>query len=198
VQQDARYTLQKLPADGDPMLDRVRKIRARDHLYVDTLQGYYQQFNSEMLGPYQEWRKLSYEEALALEQVQAEARKDLLLGGAAVLAGIYASAKGSDAVTRTAGNVAIMGGGYMIKSGLDKRNEAAIHVEALQELGASLEAEVTPQIIQLDDQTITLSGNVQDQYAQWRALLDELYETEIGSLPGLSSDNQGDASGNDL
>jgi hypothetical protein len=198
VQQDARDTLQKLPADGDPMLDRVRKIRARDHLYVDTLQGYYQQFNSEMLGPYQEWRKLSYEEALALEQVQAEARKDLLLGGAAVLAGIYASAKGSDAVTRTAGNVAIMGGGYMIKSGLDKRNEAAIHVEALQELGASLEAEVTPQILQLDDQTITLSGNVQDQYAQWRALLDELYETEIGSLPELSSDNQGDASGNDL
>ena len=198
VQKNARYTLQKLPADGDPMLERVRKIRARDHLYVDTLQGYYQQFNSEMLGPYQEWRKLSYEEALALEQVQAEARKDLLLGGAAVLAGIYASAKGSDAVTRTAGNVAIMGGGYMIKSGLDKRNEAAIHVEALQELGASLEAEVTPQIIQLDDQTITLSGNVQDQYAQWRALLDELYETEIGSLPELSSDNQGDASGNDL
>lgn len=189
-----RYTLQKLPAEGDPMLERVRKIRARDHLYVDTLQGYYRQFNTDMLGPYQEWRKLSYEEALALEQVQAEARKDLLLGGAAVLAGIYASAKGSDAVTRTAGNVAIMGGGYMIKSGLDKRNEAAIHVEALQELGASLEAEVTPQIIQLDDQTITLSGNVQDQYAQWRALLDELYETEIGSLPELNAKDTGDAS----
>ena len=193
-QNGERYTLQKLPAEGDPMLERVRKIRARDHLYVDTLQGYYQQFNTDMLGPYQEWRKLSYEEALALEQVQAEARKDLLLGGAAVLAGIYASAKGSDAVTRTAGNVAIMGGGYMIKSGLDKRNEAAIHVEALQELGASLEAEVTPQIIQLDDQTITLSGNVQDQYAQWRALLDELYETEIGSLPELNAKDTGDAS----
>lgn len=193
-QNGERYTLQKLPAEGDPMLERVRKIRARDHLYVDTLQGYYQQFNTDMLGPYQEWRKLSYEEALALEQVQAEARKDLLLGGAAVLAGIYASAKGSDAVTRTAGNVAIMGGGYMIKSGLDKRNEAAIHVEALQELGASLEAEVTPQIIQLDDQTITLSGNVQDHYAQWRALLDELYETEIGSLPELNAKDTGDAS----
>lgn len=82
----------------------------------------------------------------------------------------------------------------MIKSGLDKRNEAAIHVEALQELGASLEAEVTPQIIQLDDQTITLSGNVQDQYAQWRALLDELYETEIGSLPELNAKDTGDAS----
>ena len=193
-----RYTLQKLPAEGDPMLERVRNIRARDHLYVDTLQGYFQQFNSDMLGPYQEWRKLSYEEALALEQVQTEAKKDLLLGGAAVLAGIYASAKGSDAVARTAGNVAIMGGGYMVKSGLDKRNEAAIHVEALQELGVSLEAEITPQIIRLDDQTITLSGNVEDQYAQWRALLDELYQTEVGSLPELDTDANGDPSGNDL
>lgn len=182
IYEDGRYQLQKLPAEGDPMLERVRKIRARDHLYVDTLQTYYEQFGGQMQAPYQEWRKLTYEEAMALEEVRAEATSDLLIGGLSVLAGIYAAAEGNDAVTRTAGNVAIMGGAYMVKSGLDKRNEAAIHVEALEELGASLEAEITPQVIQLDDQTITLTGNVQDQYAQWRALLDDIYESEIGSL----------------
>jgi hypothetical protein len=182
IYEDGRYQLQKLPAEGDPMLERVRKIRARDHLYVDTLQTYYEQFGGQMQAPYQEWRKLTYEEAMALEEVRAEAASDLLIGGLSVLAGIYAAAEGNDAVTRTAGNVAIMGGAYMVKSGLDKRNEAAIHVEALEELGGSLEAEITPQIIQLDDQTITLTGNVQDQYAQWRALLDDIYESEIGSL----------------
>ena len=182
IYEDGRYQLQKLPAEGDPMLERVRKIRARDHLYVDTLQTYYEQFGGQMQAPYQEWRKLTYEEAMALEEVRAEAASDLFIGGLSVLAGIYAAAEGNDAVTRTAGNVAIMGGAYMVKSGLDKRNEAAIHVEALEELGASLEAEITPQVIQLDDQTITLTGNVQDQYAQWRALLDDIYESEIGSL----------------
>ena len=182
IYKDERYRLQKLPAEDDPMLERVRKIRARDHLYVDTLQTYYEQFGGQMQAPYQEWRKLTYEEAMALEAVRAEAASDLLIGGLSVLAGIYAAAEGSDAVTRTAGNVAIMGGAYMVKSGLDKRNEAAIHVEALEELGASLEAEITPQVIQLDDQTITLTGNVQDQYAQWRSLLDDIYESEIGSL----------------
>jgi hypothetical protein len=182
IYEDGRYQLQKLPAEGDPMLERVRKIRARDHLYVDTLQTYYEQFGGQMQAPYQEWRKLTYEEAMALEEVRAEAASDLFIGGLSVLAGIYAAAEGNDAVTRTAGNVAIMGGAYMVKSGLDKRNEAAIHVEALEELGGSLEAEITPQIIQLDDQTITLTGNVQDQYAQWRALLDDIYESEIGSL----------------
>ena len=182
IYEDGRYRLQKLPAEGDPMLERVRKIRARDHLYVDTLQNYYEQFGGQMQAPYQEWRKLTYEEAMALEEVRAEAASDLLIGGLSVLAGIYAAAEGNDAVTRTAGNVAIMGGAYMVKSGLDKRNEAAIHVEALEELGASLEAEITPQVIQLDDQTVTLTGNVQDQYAQWRSLLDDIYESEIGSL----------------
>ena len=182
VFRDGRYQLQKLPADNDPMLERVRVIRTRDQLYVDTLQTYYEQFGVQMQAPYQEWRKLTYEEAIALEQIKTESRKELIIGGAAVLAGIYASANGNDAVTRTAGNVAIMGGGYMVKSGLDKRNEAAIHVEALEELGASLEAEMTPQIIELNDQTITLTGSVQDQYAQWRALLDDIYRTEVGDL----------------
>jgi hypothetical protein len=191
--QDGRYRLRKLPAEGDPMLDRVRKIRARDHLYVDTLQSYYEQFGGQMQAPYQEWRKLTYEEAMALEEVRAEAASDLLIGGLSVLAGIYAAAEGNDAVTRTAGNVAIMGGAYMVKSGLDKRNEAAIHVEALEELGASLEAEITPQVIQLDDQTIALTGNVQDQYAQWRSLLDDIYESEIGSLDQTLESREDDA-----
>jgi hypothetical protein len=146
-----------------------------------------------MQAPYQEWRKLTYEEAMALEEVRAEAASDLLIGGLSVLAGIYAAAEGNDAVTRTAGNVAIMGGAYMVKSGLDKRNEAAIHVEALEELGASLEAEITPQVIQLDDQTITLTGNVQDQYAQWRSLLDDIYESEIGSLDQTLESREDDA-----
>lgn len=49
----------------------------------------------------------------------------------------------------------------------------------------SLEAEITPQVIDLEDRSITLSGNVEEQYAQWRELLADIYATEIGSLEGL-------------
>ena len=52
----------------------------------------------------------------------------------------------------------------------------------LEELGESLEAEVAPQIIELEDRTVTLSGNVDEQYAQWRALLADIYRAEIGEL----------------
>ena len=177
-----RYEVQRLPAENDPMLARVREIRERDHLYVDTLQAYYTNFDAQMAGPYQEWRKNSYESVVALEQMQAESTRNLIIGGVAVLAGIAAATTGDSSASRTAGQIGVIGGGYLLKSGMDKRNEAQIHAVELEELGRSLEAEVAPQNIELEDRTVTLSGNVDEQYAQWRALLADIYRAEIGEL----------------
>ena len=41
---------------------------------------------------------------------------------------------------------------------------------------------ITPQVIELEDRTVMLSGNVEDQYAQWRVLLEEIYRAEVGAL----------------
>jgi len=177
-----RYLIMRLPAEGDPMLQRVRKIRERDHLFVDTLQEYYISFDEQMSGPYDEWRKLSYEEVVALQELRAESRRQMLLGAAAVIGGIAAATTGDSSASRSAGHIAVIGGGYMLKSGLLKRSEAQIHVEALDELGTSLEAEIAPKVIELEDRTVTLSGSVEEQYAQWRALLAEIYAAEIGDL----------------
>ena len=176
------YEIKRLPAENDPMLGRVRDIRERNRLYVDTLQVYYANFDLQMLEPYQEWRMASFEESAALQELRAESTRNLIVGGIAVLAGIAAASSGDSSAARTAGQVAILGGGYLVKSGLDKRNEAQIHVQALEELGMSLEAEISPQIIELEDDTIVLTGNVEEQYAQWRALLGDIYRAEIGSL----------------
>jgi hypothetical protein len=182
------YLVMRLPAENDPMLERVRTIRERDHMYIDTMQEYYNSFGSEMIGPYQEWRKLSYEEAMALQELKAESRRRLIAGAVAVAAGI-AGASSSDGNARAASNVAIIGGGYLLKSGLEKRNEAQIHVQAMEELGMSLEAEITPQVIELEDRSVTLTGNVEDQYAQWRSLLADIYATEIGNLDVAEAPN---------
>jgi hypothetical protein len=174
-------TLARLPAEDDPMLNRIRSIRDRDYLFVDTLQEHYASFNSQMNKPYHEWRKQSYGEVIALRELRKAARDQLIGGVASVIAGIAAASSGNRSA-RAAGNVAIAGGGYMVKAGLDKRSESEIHVEALEELGTSLQAEVTPQVIQLEDSTVTLSGTVNDQYAQWRKLLKRIYDTEVGEL----------------
>ena len=176
------YSIKRLPAEDDPMLLRVRKIRERDYLFIDTLQEYYASFNGQMLGPYQEWRKQSYDEAIALEELRAESRQRLIAGVAAVVAGIAISGTNNSSA-RSAANVAIAGGGYLVKTGLDKRTEADIHIQALEELGLSLESEIAPQIIELEDRSVTLTGSVQDQYDQWRELLRQIYQTEVGEIP---------------
>ena len=176
-----QYSIERLPAENDPMLLRVRKIRERDYLFVDTLQDYYASFNGQMAAPYQEWRKQSYEETVALQELKAESTRRLIAGVAAVVAGVAAAGSG-DQSTRAAANVALAGGGYLIKSGLGQRTEAEIHVQALEELSLSLESEIAPQVIELEDQTITLTGSVQDQYQQWRELLHQIYQAELGDL----------------
>jgi len=55
-----------------------------------------------------------------------------------------------------------------------------MHIEALAELGESLEVAIEPRVIELEDRTITLTGNAEAQYAQWKALLQQIYDAERG------------------
>ena len=176
-----QISLRRLPAEDDPMLNRVRGLRQRHYVFVDTLQGHYNGFAEDMYTPYQEWRRASYEETIALRELEAESQREMIAGGAAILAGIVAQTSGSR-TTRSAGAVGVIGGGALLKSGLEKRAESNIHSLALEELGQSLDAEITPRIIELEDRTVRLTGNVEDQYDQWRELLADIYAAELAAL----------------
>ena len=81
-----QVTLRRLPSEEDPMLARVRGLRQRHYVFVDTLQGHYTGFSDDMYTPYQEWRKASYEETVALRELENEAKREMIAGGAAILA----------------------------------------------------------------------------------------------------------------
>ena len=70
----------------------------------------------------------------------------------------------------------------MVKSGMAKSAEAKMHAETLREIGGSLGAEIEPQVLDLEDRSVTLTGTVQDQYGQWREILHGIYATETGSI----------------
>ena len=176
-----QVTLRRLPSEKDPMLARVRGLRQRHYVFVDTLQGHYTGFSDDMYTPYQEWRKASYEETVALRDLENEAKREMIAGGAAILAGIVAQSSGSR-MTRSAGAIGVVGGGALLKRGLEKRAESNIHSLALEELGQSLDAEITPRVIELEDRTVRLTGNVEDQYDQWRELLADIYAAELAAL----------------
>ncbi len=176
-----RLIIKRLPATNDPLLQRINSVRERDHLFVDTLQDYYANFTRQMNEPYFEWRRAYYEEGEALREVRSQATKRLVGGVLAVLAGVLA--QGSDSpVTRTAGEIGILAGGVAVASGIHKQEEAKIHVETLQEISASLDAEIKPYTVNLEERTVTLTGSVTEQYAQWRAVLSEIYRAETGGI----------------
>jgi len=171
----------RLPAENDPMLARIRQIRERDNLFVDTLQDYYNGFARQMASPYQDWRRETYTEGLAYEELRQQAAMRTVAGIAAIVGGI-AMQGGDSATTRAAGTVGILGGAAMVKSGFDKRAESKMHAETLRELGSSLGAEINPQVIELDERSVTLTGTVEQQYGQWRQVLRGIYGAETGQL----------------
>ena len=174
------YQIISLPSDDDPLLQRIRDIRERDFMFIDTVQDYYATYVRQMRLPYDSWREQSYHETIELRELEASARSRFIAGAATVVAGIAAATQGSNYGTQIGGAAAVGAGAYLIRSGFDKRAEAQMHMEALEELGQSLEDEVAPQVISLEDRSITLTGSVEEQYEQWREILADLYAAEVG------------------
>ena len=179
---NGEYQLTALPADNDPLLDRIRSIRERDFMFIDTVQDYFATYVRQMRLPYDSWREQSYQETITLRELEASARRRFIAGAAAVVGGIAAASNGGNWATQAGGATAVGAGAFLVKSGFDKQAEARIHMQALEELGESLENAVAPQVINLDDRTITLSGSVEEQYRQWRDILADLYAAEMGEL----------------
>ena len=176
------YQITSLPADNDPLLQRIRDIRERDFMFIDTVQDYYATYVRQMRLPYDSWREQSYHETIELRELEASAKRRFIAGAAAVVGGLAAATQGSNYGTQVGGAFGVGAGAYLIRSGFDKRAEARMHMEALEELGQSLESEVAPQVISLEDRTITLTGSVEEQYEQWREILADLYAVEVGQL----------------
>ena len=196
--------LVRLPAENDPMLSRVRRVREREYVFIDTLDEYFAEFHASMQSPYQDWREATFDESIARQQLLAQSRARTIAGIISIAAGIAAQTS-ENSTTQTAGTVGIIGGAMILKSGLAKRAEAKIHADVLQELGTSAEAEIVPYTMELENQTVRLSGTVDAQYEELRRILRVLYYEEIGlavpedtqPLPGESAANDSDSDSND-
>jgi hypothetical protein len=171
-------SISRLPAENDSILIRVRKIRERDYLYVDTMQDYYDGFSQQMHLAYQDFRRSSYDSVVKARQLNAQGNRQVIAGIGAILAGIYGRSQARTSMADDAGTATAAVGGFVIKSGLDKKQKASEYSESVAEMGSSLEAEIAPQVIELEDRTVTLTGTVQAQYQQWQELLGKIYQQE--------------------
>ena len=182
---DGILSVTRLPAEDDSILERVRRIREREYLYVDTMQDYYDVFSQHMHQPYQDFRRASYDSVVRGRQLDKEGTRRIIAGIGAVLAGVYGRQTANNWYMHDGSTALAASGGYIIKQGLDKKQEAAAEKEKVAEMSASLESVIAPQVIAMEDRTVTLTGTVDAQYAQWKELLRQIYQQERAT-PAIS------------
>lgn len=174
------YQVTRLPADDDPMLARMDRIRERDYALLDTVNDHYALFSERMSESYTNWRRYSYDELEAQDEAQRSALTRKLLGAAAIVGGLVMGSQSNTYVGQAAATAAVFGGAYAVKSGFDKGSEVKMHSDSLKQLGESFQAEVQPMVVEVEGRTVQLRGTAEEQYQEWRRLLKELYETETG------------------
>lgn len=188
------YQITRLPAEDDPLLVRMDRIRERDYALLDTVNEHYSLFAENMSESYTNWRRYSYAEIEAQDDAERSAMTRKLLGAAAIVGGLVMGTQSNTYVGQAAGTAAIFGGAYAVKSGFDKGAEVKMHSDSLKQLGESFQAEVQPMVVEVEGRTLQLKGTAEEQFQEWRKLLRELYENETGlpvAAPAATAETQG-------
>jgi hypothetical protein len=180
------WVVDRLPAEDDPLLQRVRTIQQRDDAVIDTVSDYYDGFTVRLHDPYSNWRRYTHDEIETRDKLKRQANARKMLGAAAVLAGILVpdncGTNSCDRAVSVARAGAIYGGVQAVMSGIAKGQEAKMNDATLKELSNSFQSEAAPQVVEVEGRALKLTGTAEQQYAEWRALLDELFEADNAGL----------------
>ncbi len=183
---DGQYQLLRLPAANDPMLQRVREIREREYLFIDTLDEFYANYTRQMLPVYDSWRRATYADAIEFKALQAQSRSQIIGGSLAIAAGIGGVYSSENPYVDASSVASVGAGATLIIRGLNKKQQSAQLADRLREIGTDTEAELLPTTIQLDNETLRLTGSVDQQYTELRNILRRLYFEEYGLDPNES------------
>lgn len=152
--QDAtgRYGYTRLPADNDPFLQRVLEIREHEYVFIDVVDEQYENFFVSIKPVYDLWRRYRREQlASEADKINREANQ------------------GSD----------FRRGSYMsLRESYNNYRWARMQDQYLEELNEGFINEIQPTDITLEDSLYHLGGTLDEQYAEWRAILKELYEID--------------------
>lgn len=182
------YKVLRLPAEDDVLVKRINQIRERDYGMIDTVSENYTAFSERLEEPYTSWRRYTYDEITAEEKLKAQARNRIIMGAAAVAAAVFVpdsctGGSNCDRIADAARYGAMAGGVAGVISGYKKREEAKIHTESIKEISGSFQNEAAPLVVDVEGRTLRLTGTAEEQYAEWRRLLHELYKEETGLVP---------------
>jgi len=152
----------RLPASNDPLLRNVADIRARNEIFIDTIDEYYEALYQDLKSIYDIWRQYSF------EQVSEE----------------------RNSLERARSGNTNSGSFEAISQNYNRYKWSKIFEQEFVALASGFVSETAPAVLELSRNVNGLSGPVEEQYAQWRVLLRSLFEIEtegLNSTPSLST-----------
>jgi len=187
VDRKGAYSLNRLPAEGDPQFDRTLRVREREHLFIETLNEHYEEFYRSADESYNGWREFAREESIAIRELQRSSRWRTTLGVATVVASVlYGANSDGDFTSRMLRDAMMYSGMDLIKTASVRRDEKRLHSEAMEELSISFDDEVKPMVVEIEGTQHRLTGTADAQYDEWKDLLLELYLAETGFVPEIN------------
>lgn len=154
---DGLLTVTSLLAEDDPMVERLAEMRLRHHVFIDTVDEYYQSLFDEMRPVYVTWRHYS---------------RDQLIESASASRAIYEGDGYGNA--RNFLN---------LSQRYDRFRWSKIYEQEFTQLATGFNNEIAPAILELNRSVHGMTGNLEDHYAQWRDILRDLFAVEISGVP---------------
>jgi len=152
VQEEGLYRLNRLPADNDPLLLRVKEIREHEYVFIDVVDEQFQDLFVSIKPIYDMWRKYRRDQmASEADKIRRENQQ---------------------------GNDMRRGSYISLKESYNNFRWARMQDQYLDELNEGFTNEVLPTDITLEDSIYQLSGTLEEQYREWRDILREFYLLE--------------------
>jgi len=149
---DGTFTIRRLPARDDPMVERIKRIRGAEYVITDAVDEKFQELHSEIASIYDMWREYR-RKVVAYQTDNAKwlqnRRSDAPRGSYEAMVNLYDNYK------------------------MDRITE-----QQQDSLAVAFNNEVGPTIAAMEARVSELEGWVDQQYAEWQRLLEELFEVE--------------------
>ena len=157
--EEGRHVLRRLPARDDPMLDRIERIRLTEYVITDTVDAKFRELHEEIASTYALWREYRRK---SVEYEKQNARRAQQTRSAAAPDSYEA-----------------------IKNLYDNYKWDRVTAQEQDRLAIAFDNEVGPVVDAMEKRIDELERWVDEKYAEWHRLLEQLFEveTELNRVP---------------
>ena len=153
---DASFAIKRLPASNDPMLVRIERLRGVEYVFTDAVDAKFRELSADVETVYELWREYrrQFNRFKREESLRANtSRSDWPRDSYEALLERYEQYKWD-------------------RQAIEEQENWAI----------GFENEMGPTITAIEERVAELEGWVEDRYAEWQRILEELFELET-ALP---------------